>query len=68
MRIHDVGPRTEVVYPAPKGTSWSWEATSRWGSRPVREFDKGIGHGWAMVKGFFRLVRTRARNTVRDGT
>jgi len=45
---------------------YGWEATSVWGSRPVREFGRGIQRGAARIRRRFLRAWTRAVNTARD--
>jgi len=88
MRIHDIGPRTELDYAPAKGASSSkdggtpgfverdrpyiddqpahrhgWEARSRWGSQPVRPFDRDLERKGAAVKGLFHRAWTRVKHT-----
>ena len=49
-------------YPAHRS---GWQAGSRWGSRPAREFGRDEDRGWAAVKGRFALGWLRIRNTFR---
>ncbi len=48
---------------APKS---GWEALSRWGSRPAREFGRALHHTGAMVGGAFSVAFTRVANALRN--
>jgi hypothetical protein len=40
-----------------------WEAKSRWGSRPVREFGRAYARGVARVTSFFSGIMTRSKGS-----
>ena len=67
---NDYGTRTLAVRDRPYIDDYlahraGWQAGSRWGSRPAREFGKDAERGWAVVKGRFALGWLRIRNTFR---
>ena len=49
MRIHDIGPHAEYDYPPASQRGERWDARSRWGSRPHREFGRPFWRAAGLV-------------------